>query len=148
MRNLLEGRKEEAENLILRGKASMQRRKQVIDSVRAAKIWCLLGDLEPENARRNRECVWEVSEQKSGCTMRSLGGYYFTKGNFPRPWIVLKKLSLLTSFSLGLGSFLDVHAYKRKSGRRRVMLSRNSFLLTTRTTRGGITWPVSTCERI
>ncbi|KAF8592276.1 tetratricopeptide repeat domain 27 [Ramaria rubella] len=75
--DLLEGRKEEAEQVLARGKTSRRR-----DSAREAKLWCLLGDLEPEHARTHYERAWEVSNETSGRAMRSLGGYYYARNEF------------------------------------------------------------------
>lgn len=90
VRDLLEGRKEEAESVISRAKASTQARRQALDNTRAGKLWCLLGDLEPDSALQHYERAWEVSEHKSGRAMRSLGGHYFTKGDFPKAINCLK----------------------------------------------------------
>ncbi|KAI0355461.1 TPR-like protein [Trametes cingulata] len=83
VRDLLEGRKAEADTVITRGKALSDKRKQVLDAAREAKLWCLLGDLEPEHALEHYTRAWEVSKESSGRAMRSLGGYYFARGNYP-----------------------------------------------------------------
>ncbi|CDO77199.1 hypothetical protein BN946_scf184747.g12 [Trametes cinnabarina] len=82
VRDLLEGRKAEADTVITRGKALSETRKQVYDSAREAKLWCLLGDLEPEHALEHYTRAWEISKESSGRAMRSLGGYYFARGNY------------------------------------------------------------------
>ncbi|KAI0329639.1 TPR-like protein [Cubamyces sp. BRFM 1775] len=83
VRDLLEGRKAEADTVITRGKALSASRKQVLDAAREAKLWCLLGDLEPEHALEHYTRAWEISKESSGRAMRSLGGYYFARGNYP-----------------------------------------------------------------
>ncbi|KAI0371456.1 tetratricopeptide repeat domain 27 [Pilatotrama ljubarskyi] len=82
VRDLLEGKKAEAETVISRGKALSDKRKQVLDATREAKLWCLLGDLEPDHALEHYTRAWEVSKESSGRAMRSLGGYYFARGNY------------------------------------------------------------------
>ncbi|OSC97957.1 tetratricopeptide repeat domain 27 [Trametes coccinea BRFM310] len=82
VRDLLEGRKAEAETVITRGKALSEKRKQVLDAAREAKLWCLLGDLEPEHALEHYTRAWNISRESSGRAMRSLGGYYFARGNY------------------------------------------------------------------
>ncbi|KDR84251.1 hypothetical protein GALMADRAFT_87134 [Galerina marginata CBS 339.88] len=82
VRDLLEGRKEEAEAVISRGKSSSTPRRQVQDSIREAKLWCLLGDLDPANAEGHYNRAWELSNETSGRAMRSLGGYYFARAKY------------------------------------------------------------------
>ncbi|KAI9057662.1 tetratricopeptide repeat domain 27 [Trametes sanguinea] len=82
VRDLLEGRKAEAETVITRGKALSETRKQTLDAAREAKLWCLLGDLEPEHALEHYTRAWTISKESSGRAMRSLGGYYFARGNY------------------------------------------------------------------
>ncbi|KAI0941211.1 hypothetical protein AcV7_002841 [Taiwanofungus camphoratus] len=82
VRDLLEGRKAEAEAVITRGKAVANGRRQVLDAVREAKLWCLLGDLEPENALEHYTRAWTISKETSGRAMRSLGGYYFARADY------------------------------------------------------------------
>ncbi|CAG7853113.1 Tetratricopeptide repeat protein 27 homolog Short=TPR repeat protein 27 homolog [Serendipita indica DSM 11827] len=53
-----------------------------IDQAREAKLWCLLGELEPEHAEAHFSKAWEVSGHKSGRAARSLGGYYFARGDY------------------------------------------------------------------
>ncbi|KAF8513894.1 tetratricopeptide repeat domain 27 [Gautieria morchelliformis] len=77
VRDLLEGRKEEAERVIAKGKPARRN-----DRAREAKLWCLLGDLEPEHARTHYERAWAVSGETSGRAMRSLGGYYFARNEY------------------------------------------------------------------
>jgi tetratricopeptide (TPR) repeat protein len=82
VRDLLEGRKEEADSVISKGKDISLTQRVTLDSAREAKLWCLLGDLEPENAVKHYEHAWTLSKETSGRAMRSLGGYYFARGDF------------------------------------------------------------------
>lgn len=84
VRDLLKGRKEEAESVILRGKDLPSPQRGKLDSARQAKLWCLLGDLEPDNAVEHYERAWALSKETSGRAMRSLGGYYFARGEFEK----------------------------------------------------------------
>lgn len=91
VRDLLEGRKEEAETVLSRGKAVDPRRRHILDATREAKLWCLLGDLEPQHAVEHYEKAWAVSKETSGRAMRSLGGYYFARGEFQKTITSLKR---------------------------------------------------------
>ena len=91
VRDLLEGRKAEAEVVISRGKSNFGSRHVIEDAAREAKLWCLLGDLEPDNAVNHYEHAWTVSNETSGRAMRSLGGYYFARGKFPEAIVSLKR---------------------------------------------------------
>ena len=82
VRDLLEGRKEEADSVIAKGKDISTSRKASLDTLREAKLWCLLGDLEPDKAVDHYERAWKLSKETSGRAMRSLGGYYFSRGEF------------------------------------------------------------------
>jgi tetratricopeptide repeat protein 27 len=83
VRDLLAGRRAEAEAVLARGKASATGpRRAVLDAAREAKLWCLLGELEPERAREHFERAWEVSRETSGRAMRSLGGYFFAREEY------------------------------------------------------------------
>lgn len=80
--DLLEGRKAAADAVLERGKDTSERRRAVLDAAREAKLWCLLGELEPEHAVPHFEKAWAVSRGSSGRAMRSLGGYYFTRQDY------------------------------------------------------------------
>jgi tetratricopeptide (TPR) repeat protein len=83
VRDLLAGRRAEAEAVLARGKASATGpRRAVLDAAREAKLWCLLGELEPERAREHFERAWVVSGERSGRAMRSLGGYFFAQEEY------------------------------------------------------------------
>ncbi|KAJ7508653.1 hypothetical protein B0H11DRAFT_1966082 [Mycena galericulata] len=92
VRDLLEGRKAEADVVLARGKAGTTEARRVsMDLAREAKLWCLLGDLEPENAVKHYERAWAVSRQTAGRAMRSLGGYHFARGEYPEAIACLKR---------------------------------------------------------
>ncbi|KAH9927341.1 uncharacterized protein B0H18DRAFT_1094527 [Fomitopsis serialis] len=91
VRDLLEGRKAEADTVIAREKVSAQGRRQTLDAMREAKLWCLLGDLEPENALDHYNKAWGISKDTSGRAMRSLGGYYFARADYPNSITCLRK---------------------------------------------------------
>ena len=82
VRDLLQGRKEEAESVISKGKDVSSARRSTLDNAREAKLWCLLGDLEPEHAVTHYEHAWRLSRETSGRAMRSLGGYHFARGEY------------------------------------------------------------------
>ncbi|KAG9003220.1 hypothetical protein FRB90_011233 [Tulasnella sp. 427] len=82
VKDLLEGSRTEAELVISRARSGGQVR-PALDTARTAKLWCLLGDLEPDHAEEHYRKAWEISGHKSGRAIRSLGGYYFTHKNFP-----------------------------------------------------------------
>jgi tetratricopeptide (TPR) repeat protein len=83
VRDLLEGRKEESDVVVARGKASSGGRRHFLDSSREAKLWCLLGDLEPDQASVHYARAWSVSKETSGRAMKSLGALHFARGEFP-----------------------------------------------------------------
>ena len=91
VQDLLEGRKAEADTVISRGKASSSKRRQALDSAREAKLWCLLGDLEPQKAEEHYNRAWTISKETSGRAMRSLGGYFFARQNFRQAIICLRQ---------------------------------------------------------
>ncbi|KAJ7265998.1 hypothetical protein B0H12DRAFT_1100422 [Mycena haematopus] len=64
---------------------------RTMDLAREAKLWCLLGDLEPEHAAEHYQRAWTVSGQTAGRAMRSLGGYYFARAEYPEAIACLKK---------------------------------------------------------
>jgi tetratricopeptide (TPR) repeat protein len=82
VRDLLEGRKEESESVIAKGKLLLKGRRQAFDAAREAKLWCLLGDLEPENAVQHYTHAWSLSQESSGRAVRSLGACHFAKGDY------------------------------------------------------------------
>jgi tetratricopeptide (TPR) repeat protein len=95
VRDLLEGRKEEVDEIVLRGKEAKRDIKPALDRAREAKLWCLLGELESERAVEHYEKAWEVSGHTSGRAMRSLGGYWFTRGEFDRAIDCLKRATTI-----------------------------------------------------
>ncbi|KAJ6516511.1 TPR-like protein [Mycena sanguinolenta] len=92
VRDLLEGRKAEADVVLARGKAgTTDARRANVDLAREAKLWCLLGDLEPENAADHYQRAWTISGQTAGRAMRSLGGYHFARAEYAEAIACLKK---------------------------------------------------------
>lgn len=92
VRELLEGKKVEADvdvsvrrrNAVQKdggseAQAVMYRR---MDRAREAKLWCLLGDLEPAAALAHYSKAWQVSSSSSARAARSLGGVHFTSSDF------------------------------------------------------------------
>lgn len=112
VRDLLEGRKAEAETVISREKTSSERRRQVLDATRKAKLWCLLGDLEPENALEHYNRAWDTSQESSGRAMRSLGGYYFARADYPNAITCLHRAVSINPL-LGRSWFILGCAYVR-----------------------------------
>jgi len=88
IKDLLEGRKAEAEVVLSRGRAS---RTSKLDAVREAKLWCLLGDMEAANAVHHYTHAWEISNHTSARAVRSLGGYHFAQGQYAEAKDYLKK---------------------------------------------------------
>ena len=83
VRDLLAGRRAEAEVVLARGKANATGpRRAILDAAREAKLWCLLGELEPGKAREHFERAWAASGETSGRAMRSLGGYLFAREEY------------------------------------------------------------------
>ncbi|KAE9392320.1 TPR-like protein [Gymnopus androsaceus JB14] len=60
MKDLLAGNKVESDTVI-----SREKRRQKLDIAREAKLWCILGDLEPEHAVEHYKHAWEISQQTS-----------------------------------------------------------------------------------
>lgn len=91
VRDLLEGRKEEADAVLSRGKPISESTRMSLDATRQAKLWCLLGDLEPANAMEHYEKAWRVSNETSGRAMRALGGCYFARTEYRKAMECLKR---------------------------------------------------------
>lgn len=89
---LLEGKKVEADvDVAVRRRRDAQLDSQSeaqqimyrrMDRAREAKLWCLLGDLEPASALAHYSKAWQVSASSSARAARSLGGVYFTSQDF------------------------------------------------------------------
>ena len=108
VRDLLAGRKREAEVVVVDGKTAISKdRRKALDRAREAKLLCVLGDLEPTNAVDHYTRAWEVSGQTSSRAMRSLGGVYFPQGmyneaiNCLRQSVKINPLVLRAWFLLG-----------------------------------------------
>lgn len=79
VKDLLEGRKAEVDIVLSRGRTSGAAK---LDVIREAKLWCLLGEMEPANSVRHYTHAWEISNHTSARAMRSLGGYHFARGEY------------------------------------------------------------------
>ncbi|KAK0545038.1 hypothetical protein OC845_005302 [Tilletia horrida] len=87
VRDLLEGKKVEPDLDISRRRQQHQDGSSAADTkrlpyAREAKLWCLLGDVEPLKAREHYEQAWQVSRHSSPRAARSLGGYYFARQDY------------------------------------------------------------------
>ena len=101
VRELLEGKKVEADvSVSVRRRAGEQssgasEAQQVMyrrmDRAREAKLWCLLGDLEPSTALAHYAKAWQVSASSSARAARSLAGVHFTQQDFAQAakWLKL-----------------------------------------------------------
>ena len=101
VRELLEGKKVEADvSVSVRRRAGEQssgasEAQQVMyrrmDRAREAKLWCLLGDLEPSTALAHYAKAWQVSASSSARAARSLAGVHFTQQDFAQSakWLKL-----------------------------------------------------------
>ena len=97
VRDLLEGRKEEVDAVLARGKAAEDGqekaavRRRRFDAAREAKLWCLLGDLEPHACEEHYTKAWEISNHTSGRAARSLGGFNISRNQWKEaiPWLRL-----------------------------------------------------------
>jgi tetratricopeptide (TPR) repeat protein len=118
VKDLLEGRKAEMDIVTLRYKVDAKessssspdapRRKRArIDAAREAKLWCVLGDLEPEHAEEHYKRAWEVSQGTSSRSQRSLGALYVSRERFGeavecfRKALKINPLYARTWFALG-----------------------------------------------
>ncbi|PIL37616.1 hypothetical protein GSI_01310 [Ganoderma sinense ZZ0214-1] len=95
VRDLLAGRKTEADAVLAHAKASSDARRSTLDAARAAKLWCLLGDLEPEHAVEHYTHAWELSGHASGRAMRSLGGLHFARGRYAEAIACLRRAAAI-----------------------------------------------------
>ncbi|CBQ68940.1 conserved hypothetical protein [Sporisorium reilianum SRZ2] len=87
VRELLRGTKVEADvSVAVRrrqaGSAAQQVMYTRLDRAREAKLWCLLGDLEPSSALAHYSKAWQVSSSSSARAARSLAGVHFTQNDF------------------------------------------------------------------
>lgn len=96
VRDLLEGRKAEVDTVLARGKLAEDQtkaavRRQRFDTTREAKLWCLLGDLEPHACEEHYTKAWEISSHTSGRAARSIGGFNVARNQWKEaiPWLRL-----------------------------------------------------------
>lgn len=100
LQDLLEGRKLEADVQLQQKRiATAASRVSQTRFVRAreAKLWCLLGDLDPEKAHSHYERAWDVSQSSSSRAARSLGGYFFVKQSFSEAILWLRRAVAINS---------------------------------------------------
>ncbi|CEH12828.1 Uncharacterized conserved protein, contains TPR repeats [Ceraceosorus bombacis] len=109
LHDLIQGRKMEADHLIFERKAKrkterdaatseLARRK--INNARMAKLWCLLGDLQADQAQTHYVRAWDVSQASSARAARSLGGLFFALGQHASASTWLKRaLSIAPLFT-------------------------------------------------
>ena len=92
VKGLLEGTIVESDTITSRAKSTVDSKtKTRMDVMRAAKLWCLYGDLDVPNCVKHYEKALEVSNGSSARAYRSLGGYYFVKGDSKNTIDVLRK---------------------------------------------------------
>jgi len=115
VKDLLEGRKAEIDIVTLRYKVdaresssgSPKRKRARIDAAREAKLWCVLGDLEPEHGEERYKQAWEISKGTSSRSQRSLGALYVSQERFDeavecfRKALKINPLYARTWFALG-----------------------------------------------
>ncbi|KAJ1309326.1 hypothetical protein OPQ81_004987 [Rhizoctonia solani] len=96
VQDLLAGRKAEVDVVMARGKTKEASPGRVqMDTAREAKLWCLLGDLDPSSAVEHYGRAWQVSKSTSARAARALGGYYFARGEYPQAIPYLKSATAL-----------------------------------------------------
>jgi hypothetical protein len=92
VRDLLEGRKAEVDAVLARGKSDIsESRREQMDTTREAKLWCLLGDLEPHSCEAHYKHAWEVSHHTSGRAARSMGGYHVAHNEWSKAMLWLRR---------------------------------------------------------
>lgn len=81
VQDLLEGKKTEAEHAISQRKATGNEQqttaKTRMNAAREAKLWCLLGDMQIDEAQKHYRKAWDVSRSSSARAARSLAGVLF-----------------------------------------------------------------------
>lgn len=82
VKELIEGQKEEADHVLMKAKKRTVARASLIDKARLAKLYCLLGDLEPQHGREHYMEAWSLSNHTSSRAARSLGMLYFVQGDY------------------------------------------------------------------
>lgn len=85
IQDLLSGKKVEASQAIVSRKSASSSSAttasvtSMLNTARQAKLWCLLGDLQPAQAEAHYTKAWELSGRRSARAARSLGGLYFSQ---------------------------------------------------------------------
>lgn len=94
VRDLLDGRKTEADVQLQSRRIDTEAStvpRAVFVRARAAKLWCLLGDLEPASAEAHYLEAWRVSSEHSGRAARSLGAYHFALHAYEQAAVWLRR---------------------------------------------------------
>ncbi|KAG8683841.1 hypothetical protein FRC08_014037 [Ceratobasidium sp. 394] len=99
VRDLLEGRKAEADVVLARGRGKAGGRERM-DTAREAKLWCLLGELDAPNSLAHYTRAWEVSGGTSARAARALGGYHFARGEYAESILHLRKATGMQPLNL------------------------------------------------
>lgn len=81
LQDLLAGKKTEAPQELATRKAAVTSAPSStrLNAARQGKLWCLLGDLQPEQSEAHYLKAWELSGNRSARAARSLGGFYFAQ---------------------------------------------------------------------
>ncbi|KAG8760690.1 hypothetical protein FRC12_009522 [Ceratobasidium sp. 428] len=87
VRDLLEGRKAEADVVLARGRGRRER----MDAARESKLWCLLGDLDSAHSLEHYTRAWDISGGTSARAARALGGYHFARAEYAKSVPHLRK---------------------------------------------------------
>ncbi|PWN24402.1 TPR-like protein [Jaminaea rosea] len=95
VRSLLEGGRREVGEVLASKKASSSSDR--LTRARRAKLWCLLGDLEPEKSKSHYLTAWRTSGSSSSRAARSLGGLYFSLTQYSRATLWLRRALRLSS---------------------------------------------------
>lgn len=83
VKDLLEGRKDEAEHVAESRKDGVESgRREVRDKAREAKLYCILGDLEHDKSVEHYQHALSLSPATSARAHRSLGSYYFARAEY------------------------------------------------------------------
>ncbi|EJD55316.1 TPR-like protein [Auricularia subglabra TFB-10046 SS5] len=115
VRDLLAGERTEADEVTARARTALENKRPVLDRARQAKLWCLLGDLEPDNAEQHYLRAWSISGETSGRAARALGTLYFSKGDYEKavPFLEhgarINPLQARTWFLLGCAEMRKEH---------------------------------------
>ncbi|KEP45364.1 putative TPR repeat protein, partial [Rhizoctonia solani 123E] len=89
-------REAQADVVIARGKTAEASPGRIrMDTAREAKLWCLLGELDPPSSLEHYNRAWQVSNSTSARAARALGGYHFARGDYTQAIPHLKSATAL-----------------------------------------------------